>query len=253
MKKPLLKISLYVSLILMSWVIVGLAGARQQHKKVTGLRPQILNEENNHFLKMDNIRDLVRDIQGRPIEECERGDVKIAMIEDSLAHNPYVKFAEAYQKMNGEVVVELELRKPMARIMYDDGSGFYLDKEFKKVDLSSNFTANIILVRGLPREPLAPRDSVLTQELVDLEDFLRFVDRSEFLRSQISEIVVNGNGELVMYPEVGDMVIEFGKPDRIKEKFDNLDLFYRKVLNKVGWEKYEAISLKYRDQIVARK
>lgn len=237
----------------MSWIIVGLASARQDRQKAERLQPVILNEENNHFLNMDDIRELVRDIQGRPIEECPRGEINIARIEDSLQHNPYVKFAEAYTEIDGDVVVELELRKPMARVMYEDGSGFYLDKEYQKVDLSRSFTANIVLVRGLPREPLVPRDTVIREELLALEDFLRFVDRSEFLRSQISEIVVDGKGELMIYPEVGDVVIEFGKPVRIAEKFDNLDLFYRKVLNKVGWEKYEGISLKYRNQIVARK
>ena len=253
MKKRLLKISIYAGLILMSWVIVGLASAKRSHLKANALKPLIHSQENNHFLNMDDIRLLVRDIQGRPIEECERGNLKIAQIEDSLLRNPYVKYAEAYQEADGDVIVELKLRKPMARIMYDDGSGFYLDKEFHKMDLSAHFTANIILLRGLPREPLHPRDSIQTEELKGLEEFIRYVDRSEFLRSQISEIAMNGVGELTLYPEVGDLVIEFGKPVRIAEKFDNLNLFYKRVLNKVGWKKYKGISLKYRNQIVARK
>ena len=86
-----------------------------------------------------------------------------------------------------------------------------------------------------------------------MEEFLRYVDKSSFLRSLVSEIVVDDAGELTIFPEVGDVVIEFGKPIRIKEKFDNLELFYHNVLNKVGWKKYKSISLKYREQIVAEK
>jgi cell division protein FtsQ len=253
MKKRLLHIGIYAGLFLMSWVIVGLGTARMDNAKVAGLQPVVLNEENNHFLGRQDVQDLVRDIQGRPVEECRRGEIDVAGIEDSLLKNPYVKYAEAYQRMDGELVVEMELRKPLARVMYDNGSGFYLDKEFTKVDLSAQFTANIVLLRGLPWEPVEPRDSIMSAPLLELEEFLHYVDKSSFLRSLVSEIVVDEDGELTIYPEVGDVVIEFGKPNRIKEKFDNLELFYHEVLNKVGWKKYKSISLKYRGQIVAEK
>lgn len=253
MKKPIFQIALYSGLILMSWIIVGLGSARLDNSKVNSLKPVILNEENNHFLAMEDVEKLVRDIQGRPIEECDRGDIQIARIEDSLLHNPYVKFAEAYKQLDGDLVVEMELRKPLARVMFEDGSGFYLDKEFTKVDLSYRYTANIVLVRGLKFEPVMPRDSIINQDLQALEEFLHYVDRSKFLRSLVSEVVIDDKGELTIYPEVGDVVIEFGKPIRIAEKFENLQMFNHEVLNKVGWKKYKAISLKYRDQIVARK
>ncbi|MEM7036992.1 MAG: hypothetical protein AAF570_08440 [Bacteroidota bacterium] len=253
MKKRSFQIMLYAGLITFSWVIVGLSSASHDRQLVTDLQPVLLNEENNHFLSMDDVRDLVRDIQGRPIEECKLGEVQVANIERSLKENPYVKFAEAYTRIDGDVVVELELRKPLARVMYDDGTGFYLDKDFRKVDLSAEFTANTILLRGLPLETLEPRDSIRNEALATLEPILRHIDGSEFLRSQVSEIQVNKNGELVIYPEVGDCVIEFGKPHRIEEKFDNLELFYHEVLNNIGWEKYHSISLKFRDQVVARK
>jgi cell division protein FtsQ len=253
MKKLKFQILLYTLLTVFSWMIVGLGAARQKKELVTGLQPRILNEENNHFLAMDDVKSLVREIQERPIEECRRGEVKTDEIESSLKENPYVKTAEAYTDIAGSVVVELELRKPLARVMYDDGSGFYLDRDFRKVDLSHTFSANIMLLRGLEREPLEPRDTIRSTQLESLREFLDFVDRSEFLRSQISEVVVRDNGELVIYPEVGDVVIEFGPPVNIADKFSHMELFYEKVLNHVGWRKYKSISLKYKNQIVAKR
>lgn len=247
------KIALYAGLILMSWVIVGLSAAHHKGQPVARLQPVLLNEENNHFLSLDDVQSLVRDIQGRPIEECAQGDVKVAVIERSLKENPYVKYAEAYTELGGNVVVELELRKPLARVMYDDGSGFYLDKDFRKVDLSTDFTANTILIRGLRWEPVVPRDTIRNEMLLGMEEFLRYVDKSKFLRSQVSEIAVKKDGDLVLYPEVGDLVVEFGQPQRIREKFDYLELFYEKVMNKIGWEKYKSVNLKYEGQIVAKR
>lgn len=243
---------MYGLLTIFSWMIVGLGAARQNGQKVKSLQPVITNEENNHFLAMDDVRKMVRDIQQRPIEECLQGEVKIAEIESSLDKNPYVKVAEAYTDIGGNVVVQLELRKPLARVVYEDGTGFYLDQEYQKVDLSPTFSANTMLIRGLEKESLVPRDTIKSQQLNDLREFLEFVDRSEFLRSQISEVLVKPNGELYIYPEVGDVAIEFGKPIDIKEKFSNMELFFRKVLNHVGWRKYKSISLKYKNQVVAR-
>jgi cell division protein FtsQ len=253
MKKLKFQILLYTLLTVFSWMIVGLGSARQKRELVTGLQPKILNAENNHFLGMDDVKGLVREIQERPIEECKRGEVKTDEIEQTLKENPYVKTAEAYTDIGGKVVVELELRKPLARVMYEDGSGFYLDRDFRKVDLSHGFSANIMLLRGLEREPLEPRDTVKSPQLTELHGFLDFVDHSEFLRSQISEVVVQANGDLVIYPEVGDVVVEFGKPRDIAEKFYNMELFYHKVLNRVGWRKYRSISLKYKNQVIAKR
>ncbi len=253
MKKLKIQILLYSLLAIFAWMIVGLGAARQDNAKVSSLRPVILNEENNHFLEMDDVTKLVRDIQERPLEECKQGEVKIHEIESSLEENPYVKRAEAYTDVGGNVVVELELRKPLARIMYEDGTGFYLDREYNKVDLSNSYSANTLLIRGLEREPLAPRDTVKSEQLNEMHDFLNFVDRSELLRSQISEIVVRPNGDMVIYPELGDVIIEFGKPEDIQKKFANMETFYRRVLTYSGWSKYKSISLKYEGQVVAKR
>ncbi len=244
---------MYALITIFSWMIVGLGAARQSGQKVKSLQPVIMNEENNHFLEIEDVRKMVREIQQRPIEECLQGDVKISEIESSLDKNPYVKVAEAYTDIGGNVVVQLQLRKPLARVVYEDGTGFYLDQDFNKVDLSSNFSANTILLRGLEKETLIPRDTVVSEQLNNLHEFLNYVDRSEFLRSQISEVVRAPNGELLILPEVGDVSIEFGLPEELEEKFENMELFYKKVLNHVGWRKYKSISLKYKNQVVARR
>lgn len=253
MNKTIRKIALYSGLVILSWVIVGVGLAKQGKREVSGFRTVILNEENNHFLGQEEVSDLVEKVQGQPLEQCQRGNIRVGEIESSLRDNPYVRTAEAYTRLNGEVVVELELRKPLARVLYEDGSGFYLDREFRKVDLSPRFAANTLLVRGLTWEPLEPRDSLQNEALLGMRKFLEYVDKDEFLRSQVSEVVRKDNGDLMLYPELGEQVIEFGKPLRIEDKFDNLKLFYDKVLNQTGWENYREISLKYRGQIVARK
>lgn len=244
---------IYAAVILLAWILVGVGSAVDNRRLVTELKPVLVNAENNHFLAKADIEEVVRKVQGRPIEEVKRGDVKIAAIERSLEENPYVKEAEAYREMTGAVVVRMELRKPLARVLFDDGDGFYIDQDFHKVDLSARFSANTPLVRGLTRRDVVMGDSATRVFMQELQGFLRFIHESEFLRSQISEIVVDDKHELTLYPEVGSAAIEFGRPVRVAEKFGDLEFFYRRVLNYVGWESYRRICLKYKDQIVAKR
>ena len=50
--------------------------------------------------------------------------------------------------------------------------------------------------------------------------------------------------------QVGKQKIEFGNPENVENKFFRLSVLVKKVLPSVGWNKYERVSLKYKDQIV---
>jgi cell division protein FtsQ len=53
---------------------------------------------------------------------------------------------------------------------------------------------------------------------------------------------------------VGDMKIIFGTTEDMKEKFSNLKVFYQEGLNSTGnWKLYQAINLKYKNQVVCTK
>lgn len=246
-------ILLYFGVAALSWVVVALGSAADNRRTVTELKAEVVNEENNHFLAKKDIEEVVRQVQGRPITEVSRGEVNIQDIERSLELNTYVKEAEAYREMSGAVVVRLVLRKPMARAMFDNGSGFYLDENMNLMGLTPRFSANVPLVRGMQLNAWQPKDSLGKAFLHDFHGFLTYVHHSEFLRAQISEIVVTPKRKLLLYPEVGSAVIEFGWPDHVARKFSDLEFFYRRVLNYEGWEKYDRISLEFKDQIIGKK
>ena len=52
-------------------------------------------------------------------------------------------------------------------------------------------------------------------------------------------------------PVLGQQRIIFGDTSRIKEKFSNLYSFYTNVLNRVGWDKYETLDVRFKGQVVA--
>jgi len=55
---------------------------------------------------------------------------------------------------------------------------------------------------------------------------------------------------ITIFPQVGDERIEFGKPDDVQEKFRKLMIFYKEILPRMGWNKYDRVNLEYEGQIV---
>ena len=80
-----------------------------------------------------------------------------------------------------------------------------------------------------------------------------FVNKNEFWRAQIEQVFIQANGQLLLLPQVGDYLIEFGTPDDYELKFRNLKAVYQQGFKNLGWNKYKAISVKYRNQIVCTK
>lgn len=253
MKKRWVNILVYVGVLLGVMIIAGIADGRLSDKPCAGIKPVIRNDQGNHFLDAKKVRELVRDVHGAMVEDEPIGNISVAEVEYALRQNHYVRDVEVYADRKNYLVTDLELRRPIARVMGADGVGFYLDEGGYKVPLSEDFTANAILIRGKVQEPLMPHDTLRSDNIKKMLPMLNFIDADEFLKSQISEVVVDDKGELTLYPEVGDMTIYFGATEDWVEKFLKMNLFYHQVLNEAGWGKYKSIDLKYKDQVVAKK
>ena len=64
---------------------------------------------------------------------------------------------------------------------------------------------------------------------------------------------MNEDEEMELVPRVGNHTILFGDEKEMDEKFSKLFLFYKEGLSKQGWNKYNVINLKYKDQVVCTK
>ena len=73
------------------------------------------------------------------------------------------------------------------------------------------------------------------------------------MKAQITAIVFDESNEIVLYPRVGGHKIILGEPEDFINKFRKLKIFYRQGLEKVGWDRYSMINLKYHDQVVCTK
>jgi len=248
MKKLLLNLLRYASLPLATAVLLGQSQAYQSSKAVTEVNIQLQTNQNNYFLDVKAVRGLIGVDQY--LIGAERQEIGLQYIEDRLLSSSFVKQANAYFGVRGELNVVLELHQPVVRVLTDDQVSFYIDETGRRMHLSSIYSARSILVRGPFQEPLSA-DTLSDPKLTQLLPFLRTLYKNPFWRAQVSEVVVDAFGDITLYPEFGRTPVEFGGIDRAEEKLANLMLFYQQVLPRTGWDYYERISLKYKNQIVA--
>src|SRR5690606_35648121 len=82
--------------------------------------------------------------------------------------------------------------------------------------------------------------------LMQLVDKIR---KDEFWKAQITELNIDGKGRIRIVPAVGDERIEFGYPENVDEKLKKLMIFYKEILPRVGWNKYDRVNLEFDGQI----
>jgi len=143
----------------------------------------------------------------------------------------------------GKLVISLDERTPIIRIK-NSTEDYYMDMDGNKIPTSPKYVQRIMIATATIPDP------ELLKSLLKMADF---VNKDDFWRAQIEQVFVQAKGELLLLPQVGDYLIEFGTPDDFALKFRNLKAVYQQGFKNLGWNKYRTISVKYRNQVVCTK
>jgi cell division protein FtsQ len=180
--------------------------------------------------------------------------INIHRLETGLQANPFIRFAKVYADMDGTVNVQIRQREPILRIINTANLDFYVDKEGNKIPVSDNFTANVLIANGLIYEDYSGKvDTLKTRLAKDLYKTAAFIAADTLWNNQIEQLYVNQKNEIEMIPRVGDQRILLGNADSLEVKFNNLYVFYKKALPRVGWATYSTINIKYTNQIIGER
>jgi len=115
---------------------------------------------------------------------------------------------------------------------------YYLDKTGEQIPVSANYAARVLVSTGYFSEEFARNE---------LLPFVLFLDENPFWKAQIEQVHV----EQTAYS--GDHVIELGALENYPVKLRNLKAFYEQVVARNQWDKYGQISVKYKNQVIAKK
>lgn len=163
--------------------------------------------------------------------------------------HPFVKKAEVFRDLKGKIMVKVSQHVPMARIVRPKAADGYISTTGKILPTSTNYTSRVLLLTGKRAESLLKLDDLSEQES-SLLALIRYISQDPFWAAQISSLDLLGNGDINLHQQVGKQVIEFGKPEDIELKFRKIKTYYKKILPEKGWNTYDRVNVKYKDQII---
>ena len=236
-------------LLLIAFLVITLAFSSRESKNISCHYIQIEFGENELItVSEDEIIRMVKAADSKVIGKDLR-QINAHSIEKEIEKHQAILKAEVYKVFakdsmvyKGMLGVRIWHREPVMRVMSSEGS-YYLDKTGEKVPVSDRYAARVLVVTGYFSENFA-RGKLLS--------FVLFLKQDPFWNAQIEQVYVDQNSNLLLTPLFGDHIIELGYLEDFAVKLRNVKAFYEQVMVQNNWDKYEKISVKYKDQVIAK-
>lgn len=248
--KKILKISRVVGLLVLLLGSIGLVEKQYKSRVCTSVNINIDNQFENYFINESDIIDLITDGGERRIVGESFDNLDLKLIENVLLDTKFVQSAEVFKDLEGNLMVEINQSRPIARLISHKMNDRYISNQGEVLPLSSRYTARVMIIDGSYTDNA--KLSNLTESEYDrsLMNLLTFIENDPFWKAQVAQMTIDKKGNIKMHTQVSKQVIEFGKPENIERKFKKLKIFYKDILPAKGWNSYEKVSVKYKDQIV---
>ncbi len=262
MKKPSKKLEVartlkFVGSLILVLLIIGIIIAAAKRKTATKTKAVVVQieplPEGQDLITIGDVLAILDRSFGFSLEGMPHGAVNIERVERVLENDPFVADADAYIDAENKVQIVITQRVPVMRIIDGLGVNYYLDANGKKLPLSRNYTARVLIASGnIP--PFIPdfrsqKDHLLFQTF----DLSKQILADDFLWAMVEQIYLNKKKEFVLIPKLGKQKIYLGTYENMSDKLANLKLFYSKAIAEEGWQKYSAFDLRFNGQIIGRR
>lgn len=239
------------ALLAVVFLLIAVSERKQGTVAVKDIVIKIENIEGNQFVDESDVADLMQlgeeNLKGASLE-----NLNMKQLEKRIRMNRFVKDAQLYSDLKGNLVVKAELRRPIARLVRNDGPDGYIAEDGTVMPVSDKFTTRVVLISGsYIRGLLAIENLNKTKETKNLLTMLEMIREDDFWRAQIAQLDIDSKGHITMLPQIGGQVIEFGVADNLETKFKRMKIFYKEILPQKGWNTYKRVNLEYEGQIIA--
>ena len=177
--------------------------------------------------------------QGKPCKQID-----LAAIEKCVASIDLLTHIDCYYEQNGDVYLSVQQRRPFVRVVTDEGDNYYLDRQGERINIDTMYVAQVPLLTGNIDDRVSA---------VSLLPLVEYISAHDLWRNQVAQIHVSPLHEVLIYPHVGEHVINMGDMNNCQYKLESILALYNQVMPHVGWNAYDTISVKYKDQIVCTR
>jgi cell division protein FtsQ len=231
--------------------LIAFTEQKQNQSVIRDIIIELDNEHENHFLDEADVMKIVEN-SGQSIKGKSLGRIELKKIEKKIMMDKHILDAELFSDLKGNLIVNVELRRPIARIVQEDAPDAYIAEDGTVMSVSEKYTSRVVLISGgFVKRFLEDEDLKRSDEGKQLMAMLDFINADRFWRAQIAQMDINNAGKITIYPQVTGQRVEFGKPENIETKFRKLMVFYKEILPQRGWTKYERVNLEYEGQVIA--
>jgi cell division protein FtsQ len=243
------EIKIAVVLIGLSFLI-AFAERKQGGAVCKNILVELDNLNENHFLDEADVLQLVEG-SGETIKGIGIDRVNLKQIEKKLKYDKHILDAELFGDLKGNLIVNVELRRPIARIVQNDAPDAYIAEDGVIMPVSEKYTSRVVLISGYVKPLLESEDLNKTEEGKQLMNMIEYVNADRFWKAQVAQLDIDRSGKINIFPQVTGQRVEFGRPENIETKFKKLMIFYKEILPTRGWTKYERVNLEYEGQVIA--
>ncbi|WP_339627156.1 hypothetical protein [uncultured Winogradskyella sp.] len=167
--------------------------------------------------------------------------IDLNALESVLNSNAMIKGAEVFMSVNGGLSVEIEQKRPIARV--STNASYYIDDLGSFMPLSSNYSARVPLVTGF----------INKNKLKTVFKFAKAVDEDEFLKKHVIKIHENEDGTINFQVRKSDFTVHLGTLNRLEKKINNFKVFYQKAMKDNILDSYKLVNLKFDKQVICTK
>lgn len=232
-------------------VVLFVAGSQKKYnKECADIKVEVSGVNRHIFLDEKEVERILKatgDIVGQPI-----ASINLQLLEDRLENDTWIENAELFFDNKQVLQVMVEEREPIARIFTMGGNSYYIDSSGARLPLSDKISIRVPMFTSFPSEGrrLGRKDSLLLEEIKDLATYIQ---ADSFWNAQVAQVDITADRTFEMVPTIGNHTVLLGKGEDIEQKFNRLYSFYKQVWTRVGMERYSAIDVQYKGQVVATR
>ena len=257
MKLPVIKIPRWIYVLLGAipvLLLIAYMDSQQGYKRCRGINIEIDGgEPENYFVSEKDVKNLVIDNGHDDLIGIRFDKIDLRKLESRVKSNNLVKSCQVARGLGGDLNVSVAQHRPIARLVSASGNNtvadFYINADGVLISLSDHYTSRVILVSGPYFEKLKRIYRKKDQDLVSL---LNYIDKDPFWKSQIAQLEIAEDGNIVMLPQMGSETIDFGAaiPEEFETRFNKIKIYYTQILPTKGADSYKNVSVKFKNQIV---
>lgn len=201
-----------------------------------------------HFIEAEQILNETINNRNIDIMHIPVNKLDIQSMEQVLRADPWVADASLYVDAARVLHISVTQRIPVVRLFQQNGASCYMDNTYSLMPIAPN---SVFYTSVVTNVPVLSNDSLSKSMKQQIAMLAHAIQADTFWNAQVSQIIVDSDRTFELMPVLGQQRIIFGDTSRMKEKFSNLYSFYINVLNRVGWDKYETLDVRFKGQVVA--